>query len=102
MYYIKSKKQLETHNQESYLIQKIWGCLADITPYTRYSLLANSNDYDNDNRLTVEEEKLFIEQVEKTFRIIPIIDRKKKLRSIITDIKKQVRRYENEQKTKEK
>jgi len=85
-------------NNESYTIQKIWGCLADAISFKRYESFAGSNDsthYIKDN-LTDEEIKKLYSNLHDAFKIkidIELTERDT-FKRFVTKVKKYVRDIE--------
>lgn len=74
----------------TYLIQQIWGCLADVTEFGRYSSLANSNDSNAKQLLTEIEREKFKKQLLSKFKKEIDIDIKKSLKRNISYIRRQI------------
>lgn len=74
----------------TYLIQQIWGCLADCTEFNRYSHLANSNDSNAKQVLTALEVEKFKKQLLSKFKRDLDIDIKKSLKRNISYIRRQI------------
>ena len=78
----------------TYLIQQIWGCLADCIGFERYSSLAGSNDNNNKQYLADTEIKLFKEQLKSKFKKDLDVDINKTLKANISCIRKQIQKGE--------
>jgi len=89
-YYV--KKRDKGYDEASYLIMKIWGCLADSMPYKRYCILAGINHGGTCVKLSSEELEKFKQELKNTFKADLEIKNDLGIKKIITDIKKQVKK----------
>lgn len=88
---VESKK----HYDESFLIQKIWGCFADVVSYKRYESFAGSNDSTHfifDSLSESEINKVY-SNLEKTFKLKMKVEMTKRdtFKRFVTKVKRFVR-----------
>ena len=76
----------------TFLIQQIWGCLADCIGFSRYSSLTNSNDTNSKQFLTPAEIERFQEELYSKFRRDLDVDIKKSLKRNVNYIRKQIQK----------
>jgi len=82
-----AKGQAVECDDTTYLIQKIWGCLADVTPERRYNCLANSNDSNAKQRLTQLEADKFRDELKRVFKLDLNIDTKRTFKRVVTEVR---------------
>lgn len=77
-------------HEETYLEQKIWGCLADVIPVCRYDYLIGTNDTRKKLYLEIDERRNLLAQIQKEFGVMIDIGGRRKIKPVIKRIENEL------------